>query len=405
VNQSPKTGVKAQTLVDIGKTSVAAPVGFTIHPRLQRHIKHRLSSLESGQGIDWGTAEALAWGSLMMEGFDVRISGQDVGRGTFSHRHAMLVDQQTERVTVPLNALPTEKKLELANSSLSEMAILGFEYGLSTSSPNRLVIWEAQFGDFFNGSQVIIDTFIASAEVKWLKQSGLVMLLPHGLEGAGPEHSSARIERFLQLTNDAYEFDPNLNINMHVVNPTTPAQYFHLLRRQMHRNYRKPLIVAAPKGLLRSPAAACTLADMDVGTEFLPVLADPSVAPGTRKDRILLVSGKIYYDLVRERKTRGLDDSVAIVRIEEIAPFPFAALEEVLQDCASTGADIRWVQEEARNQGAWSHVECRVNDILKKMDGGNRLKYVGRRESPVPAVGVGSWHKAECVKLFDDAFA
>ncbi|KAG8753836.1 hypothetical protein FRC12_011399 [Ceratobasidium sp. 428] len=238
-----------------------------------------------------------------------------------------------------------------------------------------------------------------------IHNSGLVMLLPHGLDGAGPEHSSARIERFLQLTNDAYEFDPALNINMHVVNPTTPAQYFHLLRRQMLRNYRKPLIVAAPKGLLRSPAAACTLADMDVGTEFLPVLADPSVVPGTPQDRVLLVSGKIYYDLVRERKARGLDDSVAIVRIEEIAPFPFAALEEVLRDCAAPGADIRWAQEEPRNQGPWSHVECRINSVLEKLDGGHHLLYVGRRESPVPAVGVGSWHKAESAKLFDDAFA
>ncbi|QRV91166.1 hypothetical protein RhiJN_19184 [Ceratobasidium sp. AG-Ba] len=209
------------------------------------------------------------------------------------------------------------------------------------------------------------------------QNSGLVMLLPHGLDGAGPEHSSARIERFLQvksilrfipghvidlfinfkLTNDAYEFDPKLNINMHVVNPTTPAQYFHLLRRQMLRNYRKPLIVAAPKGLLRSPAAACTLADMEVGTEFQPVLADPSLPSGATKDRVLVVCGKIYYDLVRERKARGLDDSVAIVRVEEIAPFPFVAFEEVLQNCTAPGADVRWVQEEPKNQGAWSHVQ------------------------------------------------
>ncbi|CUA77588.1 dehydrogenase E1 and transketolase domain containing 1 [Rhizoctonia solani] len=400
---NPKTGVDSKTLVEVGKTSVAAPVGFATHPRLQRHIKHRITSLESGQGIDWGTAEALAWGSLMLEGFDVRISGQDVGRGTFSHRHAMLVDQQTERVTVPLNTLKTEKKLELANSSLSEMAILGFEYGLSWDSPNRLVIWEAQFGDFFNGSQVIIDTFISSSEAKWLKQSGLVMLLPHGLDGAGPEHSSARVERFLQLTNDAYEFDPQLNINMHVVNPTTPAQYFHLLRRQMLRNYRKPLIVAAPKGLLRSPAAACTLADMDAGTEFQPVLADPVVAPGS-VSRVLVVSGKIYYDLVRERKDRGLEN-VPIVRIEEIAPFPFAALENVLRGYVNEGTDIRWVQEEARNQGAWTHVEGRINEVLKVLNINSRVTYVGRRESPVPAVGVGSWHKAESAKLFNDAFA
>ncbi|EUC53690.1 2-oxoglutarate dehydrogenase, E1 component [Rhizoctonia solani AG-3 Rhs1AP] len=402
-NHNPKTGVDLKTLVEVGKTSVAVPVGFATHPRLQRHIKHRVTSLESGQGIDWGTAEALAWGSLMLEGFDVRISGQDVGRGTFSHRHAMLVDQQTERVTVPLNTLETEKKLELANSSLSEMAILGFEYGLSWDSPNRLVIWEAQFGDFFNGSQVIIDTFISSSETKWLKQSGLVMLLPHGLDGAGPEHSSARIERFLQLTNDAYEFDPLLNINMHVVNPTTPAQYFHLLRRQMLRNYRKPLIVAAPKGLLRSPAAACTLADMDVGTEFQPVLADPSVASGP-VSRVLVVSGKIYYDLIRERKDRGLEN-VPIVRMEEIAPFPFAALGDVLRGYVNEGTEVLWVQEEARNQGAWTHVEGRINEVLQVLNSGSRVRYVGRRESPVPAVGVGSWHKAESAKLFNDAFA
>ncbi|GAB1519404.1 hypothetical protein RhiTH_002470 [Rhizoctonia solani] len=419
VDHNPKTGVDSKTLVEIGKTSVAVPVGFATHPRLQRHIKHRITSLESGQGIDWGTAEALAWGSLMLEGFDVRISGQDVGRGTFSHRHAMLVDQQTERVTVPLNTLETEKKLELANSSLSEMAILGFEYGLSWDSPNRLVIWEAQYVLYFAAHQsipnhlipkkVIIDTFISSSEAKWLKQSGLVMLLPHGLDGAGPEHSSARIERFLQLTNDAYEFDPQLNINMHVVNPTTPAQYFHLLRRQMLRNYRKPLIVAAPKGLLRSPlilskSAACAIADMDIGTEFQRVLADPSVAPGSTVSRVLVVSGKIYYDLVRERKDRGLEN-VPIVRIEEIAPFPFDVLEGVLQGYVSENTEVLWVQEEARNQGPWAHVEGRINEVLKKVNAGSRVRYIGRRESPVPAVGVGSWHKAESAKLFNDVFA
>ncbi|KAF8741388.1 Dehydrogenase E1 and transketolase protein 1, partial [Rhizoctonia solani] len=405
VDHNPKTGVDSKTLVEIGKTSVAVPVGFATHPRLQRHIKHRITSLESGQGIDWGTAEALAWGSLMLEGFDVRISGQDVGRGTFSHRHAMLVDQQTERVTVPLNTLETEKKLELANSSLSEMAILGFEYGLSWDSPNRLVIWEAQsIPNHLLPKKVIIDTFISSSEAKWLKQSGLVMLLPHGLDGAGPEHSSARIERFLQLTNDAYEFDPQLNINMHVVNPTTPAQYFHLLRRQMLRNYRKPLIVAAPKGLLRSPSAACAIADMDIGTEFQRVLADPSVAPGSTVSRVLVVSGKIYYDLVRERKDRGLEN-VPIVRIEEIAPFPFDVLEGVLQGYVSENTEVLWVQEEARNQGPWAHVEGRINEVLKKVNAGSRVRYIGRRESPVPAVGVGSWHKAESAKLFNDVFA
>ncbi|QRW18860.1 pyruvate dehydrogenase E1 component alpha subunit [Rhizoctonia solani] len=337
VDHNPKTGVDSKKLVEIGKTSVAVPVGFATHPRLQRHIKHRITSLESGQGIDWGTAEALAWGSLMLEGFDVRISGQDVGRGTFSHRHAMLVDQQTERVTVPLNTLETEKKLELANSSLSEMAILGFEYGLSWDSPNR----------------------------------GLVMLLPHGLDGAGPEHSSARIERFLQLTNDAYEFDPQLNINMHV----------------MLRNYRKPLIVAAPKGLLRSPSAACAIADMDIGTEFQRVLADPSVAPGSTVSRVLVVSGKIYYDLVRERKDRGLEN-VPIVRIEEIAPFPFDVLEGVLQGYVSENTEVLWVQEEARNQGPWAHVEGRINEVLKKVNAGSRVRYVGGVKALYPPLGL-----------------
>ncbi|CAE6428691.1 unnamed protein product [Rhizoctonia solani] len=445
VNHNPTTGVDSRTLVEIGKRSVAVPVGFATHPRLQRHIKHRITSLESGQGIDWGTAEALAWGSLMLEGFDVRISGQDVGRGTFSHRHAMLVDQQTERVTVPLNTLETEKKLELANSSLSEMAILGFEYGLSWDSPNRLVIWEAQVCHK-DGSSLVADLirfcssthlvrrlfqwitshyrhiyFVIGSQVAEAKvNSGLVMLLPHGLDGAGPEHSSSRIERFLQLTNDAYEFDPQLNINMHVVNPTTPAQYFHLLRRQMLRNYRKPLIVAAPKGLLRSPAsvfsiassdyrltlsksAACTLADMDIGTEFQRVLADPIVARGSTVGRVLLVSGKIYYDLVRERKDRGLEN-VPIVRIEEIAPFPFDVLEDVLQGYVGDGTEVLWVQEEARNQGAWAHIEGRINEVLKKLNTGSPVRYVGRRESPVPAVGVGSWHKAESAKLFNDVF-
>ncbi|KAF9232585.1 dehydrogenase E1 and transketolase domain-containing protein 1 [Melanogaster broomeanus] len=365
--QTFDTGVSAEVLRKAGKDSVEVPEGFEIHPRLQRHVKSRLASLESGEGIDWATAEAMAFGSLMLDGCDIRIAGQDVGRGTFSHRHAMLVDQKTEGVVVPLNHALSGAvgKLELANSSLSEMAVLGFEYGASWERPDLLPIWEAQFGDFFNGAQVIIDTFIASAETKWLKQSGIVLLLPHGLDGAGPEHSSSRIERMLQLTNDPFTPQSNVNVNMHVVFPTTPGQYFHLLRRQIKRNYRKPLVVAAPKGLLRLAAASCKLSEMLPGTRFQPVLPDAH-QPTNKIERIALVSGKIFYDLAKERAARGLEDRIALIRIEELAPFPFAYLADVLKPYTTSGAAPAWlwVQEEPRNQGAWGHVKDRLGAVL-----------------------------------------
>ncbi|KAI8331977.1 oxoglutarate dehydrogenase, E1 component [Choanephora cucurbitarum] len=256
--QRPDTGVDSHTLVEIGQLSVTPPEGIQVHPRLQKyHIDQRIKKLKAGQAIDWATAEALAFGSLIQEGYDVRISGQDVGRGTFSQRHAMFVCQQTERAFVPLNHMKKDQKnfLEVANSPLSEYGVLGFEYGMSMESPRRLVLWEAQFGDFFNGAQITIDTFLASGEEKWLKQSGLVMLLPHGQDGAGPEHSSSRVERFLQMSNDPFDIEKADNVppNWHIVNCTTPAQYFHVLRRQMLRDYRKPLIVVSPKSLLKSP--------------------------------------------------------------------------------------------------------------------------------------------------------
>ncbi|EGO30021.1 hypothetical protein SERLADRAFT_433954 [Serpula lacrymans var. lacrymans S7.9] len=406
--RDPDTGLEKDILIKVGKASVATPNGFEIHPRLQRHVKHRFQSIESGKGLDWATAEAMAFGSLMLEGCDVRISGQDVGRGTFSHRHAMLVDQKTEGVIVPLNSeLESDGKLELANSSLSEMAVLGFEYGASWERPNVLAIWEAQFGDFFNGAQVIIDTFIASAETKWLKQSGIVLLLPHGLDGAGPEHSSSRIERMLQLSNDRYTHnkDEPANVNMHVAFPTTPAQYFHLLRRQIKRNFRKPLIVAAPKTLLRLPAAASPLSDLESGSRFCPVLADP-LADEKQVKRVVLLSGKIYYDLVKEREVQEHVDDVAFVRIEELSPFPFAELGHVLGRYTNA-REVMWLQEEPRNQGPYTHVFGRIQEVLRELgheESASALVYKGRKEGPMPAPGIAKIYTTQQKDVINAAF-
>ncbi|KAG9031063.1 hypothetical protein FRB95_003174 [Tulasnella sp. JGI-2019a] len=405
-DHNPQTGVDKETLMRVGWASVETPSDFNMHPRLRRHVKHRLTSLEQGMGLDWGTAEALAFGSLLLDGNDVRISGQDVGRGTFSQRHAMLVDQETEKVVVPLNGLSDTKKLELANSSLSEMAVLGFEYGVSWERPDILPIWEAQFGDFFNGSQVIIDTFLSSAETKWLKQSGLVMLLPHGLDGAGPEHSSSRIERMLQLTNDPYDFpeegDHN-NVNMHIVFPTTPAQYFHLLRRQMTRNYRKPLVVAAPKGLLRLPAAASSLSELTQGTRFRPVLSTVEIGGTNKVERVILLSGKLYYDLAKEVAAKGLTDRVALIRLEELCPFPFVELASALEPLRNAQEFI-WIQEEPRNQGAWTHVSERLKTTFLSMGlSAKEVHYKGRPASAVPATGVAKRHAAEHAVLLAGA--
>lgn len=320
----------------------------------------------------------------------------------------MLVDQETEKVVVPLNSLSQTNKLELANSSLSEMAVLGFEYGVSWERPDILAIWEAQFGDFFNGSQVIIDTFLSSAETKWLKQSALVMLLPHGLDGAGPEHSSSRIERMLQLTNDRYDYPERgvarHNVNMHIAYPTTPAQYFHLLRRQMTRNYRKPLVVAAPKGLLRLPAASSSLGELGPGTRFRPVLSTIDEANASRVERVVLLSGKLYYDIVKEVAARGLSDRVALIRLEELCPFPFVELASVLEPFGNA-EEFLWMQEEARNQGAWPHVMPRLEEVFASLHPSKRVvvKYRGRPMSAVPATGVSRWHAAEHAAIVDGA--
>ncbi|KAK0207621.1 thiamine diphosphate-binding protein [Armillaria fumosa] len=370
------TGVDKDILIRVGKASVQVPGGFEIHPKLQRHIKNRLASLASGKGLDWATAEALAFGSLLLEGYDVRISGQDVGRGTFSQRHAMLVNQKNENTIVPLNdELGAPGKLELANSiCVSEHSHLQFEYGASWERPDLLPIWEAQ---------IIIDTFISSSESSIIFRSLTTL-----------------------LTNDRYTYDedPSFNINMHVVFPTTPAQYFHLLRRQMKRNYRKPLIVAGPKGILRLSPAASSLSDLETGTSFRPVLADPYDNAATAS-RVIILSGKIYYDLVKERQARGLDANIALVRLEELSPFPFTELAAVLEGYTSA-REFFYLQEEPRNQGAFGHVKERIIWVLKEMVGAGdaELVYKGRKESPLPAPGIGKLYQAQQKTVLESAF-
>ncbi|KAJ3394106.1 hypothetical protein HDU84_000134 [Entophlyctis sp. JEL0112] len=386
------TGVDVSTLKKVGIASVESH-GITPHTRLSKfHITPRLAKLESGTGLDWATCEALAFGSLLLQGYDVRISGQDVGRGTFSQRHAMLVDQNDEHVVIPLNHITENQgKMEIANSNLSEFAVLGFEIGVSWENPNRLVIWEAQFGDFFNGAQIIIDTFLSSSESKWLRQTGLVMLLPHGYDGAGPEHSSCRIERFLQLTDAKFDMNDTRpeNCNMHVVYPTTPAQMFHVLRRQLARNYRRPLVIAGPKTLLRHPQAVSSITEMAPGTSFQNIIVDAASKSSVK--RVVFCSGKLYYELAKERAIKGLDERVAIVRLEEIAPFPWNDLESTLKEFLGA-TEYVWAQEEPQNQGCYTFVAPRLQQILPQ---GIVLQYVGRQTLAVPATGIGAHYKAE----------
>ncbi|KAI8324424.1 dehydrogenase E1 and transketolase domain-containing protein 1 [Martensiomyces pterosporus] len=400
------TGVSLDVLREVGEKSVAVDGAFKVHARLiKHHIQPRLRKLDEGQNVDWATAEALAFGTLLKEGYSIRLCGQDVGRGTFSQRHAMFVCQDTENVYIPLNRIGGEQgKLEVANSSLSELAVLGFEYGVSIQSPNILPIWEAQFGDFNNTAQVIIDTYISSGETKWLRQSGLVMLLPHGYDGAGPEHSSSRIERFLQLCStpaDLSDASTIQNPNMHVVVPTTPAQIFHLLRRQMHRNYRKPLIVAGPKTLLRLPAAASTLEEMAPGTTFQPILSDTLAEDPKAVKRVVFVSGKLYYDLAKAyaKDSARIASKIAIVRVEEVCPFP---REELLREIGRfpNAEEFTWCQEETMNAGVYSFVQPRIQSILPE---GTDLKYVGRGSLAAPVTGISKVYKQEQEKIVSDA--
>ncbi len=377
LGQSLETGVPGARLVDLARKLNARPEGFTVHPRLGRILDRRVESVEKGEGIDWATAEALAFGSLLMEGVPIRFTGQDCRRGTFSQRHAVLVDVETGEHFTPLNALDAgQAPLSIHDSLLAEASVLGFEYGYSLVSPKALVIWEAQFGDFANNAQCVIDQYIASGEAKWGRNSGLVLLLPHGMEGQGPEHSSARLERFLQLCAEE---------NLRVCNPTTPAQTFHLLRRQVRDPARKPLVVMAPKSLLRNPLAVSTLTDMVSGS-FREVLDDLEATKSA--ERILFCSGKIYFDLA-ERRRRIDSHQTAIVRIEQLYPFPGPLLLDVISGYQAARS-FAWVQEEPQNMGAWRFVQPLVGPLLR-----GELGYVGRAASASPASGYHLIHKAE----------
>uniref|UniRef100_T1IGW9 Transketolase-like pyrimidine-binding domain-containing protein n=1 Tax=Strigamia maritima TaxID=126957 RepID=T1IGW9_STRMM len=400
------TGIDEQLIQFIGQKSVQFPDHFNLHSHLNKsYVQPRLTKLGRGRNFDWATAEILAIGSLLYQGFNVRLSGQDVGRGTFSHRHAMLIDQNTNDMYIPLNNMIKDQKgffeaisiffLQIANSPLSEEAVLGFEYGMSIENPNNLIIWEAQFGDFFNGAQIIIDTFISAGETKWLLHNGLVMLLPHGYDGAGPEHSSSHIERFLQACDSKEDGVDGDNVNMHIVHPTTPAQYFHLLRRQLVRNFRKPLIVASPKILLRSPDATSSASEMSSGTAFLPVIGDKT--DPARVTRLVFCSGKHYYALDKERQRIGADNT-AIVRLEALCPFPTLELQQELKKFRKVKEYV-WSQEEHQNMGAWFFVKPRFENLV-----GCRLTYVGRRPLATPAVGVGRVHKLESEEILQKSF-
>ena len=386
---SAQTRVDAETLTTIGDRLSELPEAFTPHRRIPKMFNQIRDLVREGENLHWAIGETLAYGSLLLENIPVRLCGQDSERGTFSHRHAVLYDAETNERYVPLNDLSTQQaEMEVVNSPLSEQGVLGFEYGLSSSDPHRLVIWEAQYGDFANGAQVIIDQFITSSEAKWDRQSGLVMLLPHGYEGQGPEHSSARLERFLQLAGKN---------NIQVAHPTTPAQMFHLLRRQMHRDFRKPLIVMTPKSLLRHKRAVSAL-DEFTERDFQSVLTDTHASS---PQRVLLCSGKVYYTLLEAREERELDDEVALVRVEQLYPFPQAELSEALSGY-SDDVDVAWVQEEPQNQGAWRFMQTRLPLVLGDEA---EVRYIGRPEAATPATGNYKTHKREEERFVDEAFA
>jgi probable 2-oxoglutarate dehydrogenase E1 component DHKTD1 len=394
------TGIHLDLLTFIGSKSVKFPKDFNVHPTLlKNHVKNRLAKVAEGTEVDWSTAETLALGSLLYEGYNVRISGQDVGRGTFSQRHVMLVDQQTNHIYIPLNNLHEQQQgfLEIANSILSEEAVLGYEYGMSIENPRNLIIWEAQFGDFFNGAQIILDTFISNGEAKWLWSSGLVMLLPHGYDGAGPEHSSSRMERFLQMTDSKEDEVDGDNVNMQVCQPSTPAQYFHLLRRQMVRNFRKPLVVIGPKTMLRLSSATSTFADMAPQTSFLPVLSDTSCDPA-KVQTVLLTAGKHYYTLNEKREFLGVKN-VAIVRLESYCPFPTLQLQQEVAKFPNAKL-FMWCQEEPQNMGAWSFVKPRFENLV-----GRKIRYCGRPTQAAPAVGMGPLHEQQFFDITTKPFS
>ena len=397
-----KTAMTVKQLKEMGVKLATVPEDFSAHRTVQRFMDHRAKMISTGEGIDWATAEAIAFGSLLVNGHPVRLSGQDCERGTFSQRHSVLYSQDDETRYIPLNNLAKGQALyEVINSMLSEEAVLGFEYGYSLADPKALTLWEAQFGDFANGAQVVFDQFISSGERKWLRMSGLVCLLPHGYEGQGPEHSSARLERFLQLCAED---------NMQVANCTTPANYFHILRRQIKRNFRKPLILMTPKSLLRHKRAVSKMSELAGGTSFhrlfwddAEVLKDQPIK--LQKDnkirRVVMCTGKVYYGLYEERENRGIDD-IYLLRLEQLYPVPAKALIHELS--RFSGAEMVWCQEEPKNMGAWAFIDPYLEWVLAHIDAKyQRVRYTGRPAAASPATGLMSKHKAQLEAFLEDA--
>ncbi|MGE0846184.1 MAG: 2-oxoglutarate dehydrogenase E1 component [Flavobacteriaceae bacterium] len=399
-----RTGVKLARLKELGLRMTEVPADFDVHKTIGRFLENRRKMIESGEGIDWATGEALAFASLLDEGHLVRLSGQDVERGTFSQRHSVLIDQQTEARYIPLNNLDEHQaRYDVINSMLSEEAVLAFEYGYSLQEPKGLILWEGQFGDFANGAQVVFDQFLSSGERKWLRMSGLVVLLPHGYEGQGPEHSSARLERFLQACAED---------NWQVANCTTPANYFHILRRQLNRDFRKPLILMTPKSLLRHKRAVSKLDEFGADTSFHRVLWDdaeflPDQKVKLVKDakirRVVMCTGKVYYDLYEEREKRGVND-VYLLRVEQLYPFPAKALMAELGRFKN--AEMVWCQEEPKNMGAWSFIEPNLEWVLAQIEAkSSRTRYTGRPASAATATGLMSKHLAQLNAFLDEALA
>ncbi len=398
-----QTSIKPETMAEIGKSLSSVPEGFPVHKTVGRLLDTRGKMFESGKGFDWATAEAMAFGSLLTEGYPVRLAGQDATRGTFSQRHSGIINQDTEERYYPLNNIRAgQSQYEVIDSALSEYAVLGFEYGYSLAEPNALTLWEAQFGDFANGAQIMFDQFISSGESKWLRMSGLTVLLPHGFEGQGPEHSSARLERFLQMCGGD---------NWIVANCSTPANYFHILRRQLHRTFRKPLILMTPKSLLRHKLCISEAEDFTDGSSFHRVLWDDAEKGNSdtklKKDkdikRVVMCSGKVYYDLLEERDARGIDD-IYLMRIEQYYPFPAHSLIQELERFKD--AEMVWCQEEPKNQGAWSFIEPNIEWALTRIKAKHtRPVYAGRPASASPATGLASQHKAQQAALVDSALS
>ncbi|WP_407049415.1 2-oxoglutarate dehydrogenase E1 component [Methyloraptor flagellatus] len=400
------TGLEFDALKKLGQKLTEVPSGFNVHRTIGRFLDNRRQAMETGEGIDWATGEALAFGSLLLEGHPIRLSGQDVERGTFSQRHSVLYDQETEARYIPLNNIEpgVQAKYEVINSMLSEEAVLGFEYGYSLAEPNALTLWEAQFGDFANGAQVVFDQFISSGERKWLRMSGLVCLLPHGYEGQGPEHSSARLERYLQMCAED---------NMQVANCTTPANYFHILRRQLNRDFRKPLILMTPKSLLRHKRAVSKLEAFGPESNFHRVLYDTAqthpetttvkLVDDAKIRRVVLCSGKVYYDLFEEREKRGIDD-VYLLRVEQLYPVPAKALVRDLSRFKN--AEIVWCQEEPKNMGAWSFIEPYLEWACEQVKGkSKRARYAGRPASAATSTGLMAKHNAQLAAFLNEALA